>query len=92
MTGPVVTVTRDFRNRTVVTWYEDEPAWQAHDVLAEIVANKTIKADRVEDITVANRIADTWLLLIQVPDYDVSHLATHQVVRDLLEPVAGSVA
>ena len=75
-----------------MSWYESEAAWQAGDTLAVIVADRTLVAGRVEDITVANRIADTWLLLIQVPDYDVSYLATHHVVRDVLEPLAGSVA
>src|SRR5687767_12888549 len=92
VSAPIVVVTRDIRNRTVVSWYTDKSAWVTGDAFAEIVANWRITAGRVEDIDVANRIADTWLLLIQVPDYDVSYLATHHVVSDLLEPLAGSVA
>lgn len=87
MTGPIILVTRDSLGRTVVAWYEDENGCLANDPLATLVAAYRLEAGRNIPVAMANRIADTWVLLLQVPSYDMSYLATHTLCDGALVPV-----
>ena len=85
--NPIVLVTQDSCGRTCINWFEDENGYHALDPLASIVAARHIEAGRNVTLRTANQVADTWLLLLQVPAYDVSYLATHTVSDGVLEPV-----
>lgn len=77
MTSPIVLITRDSLNRTVVEWFESEDCYYTGGPLARLVAGHELQAGRHVQVSTAHDIAHAWLLLLQLPQHDVTYLATH---------------
>lgn len=81
MTSPIVLVTEDSQRRTVVEWFESEDCYYTGDPLARLVAAHELQAGRHVQVSTAHDITHAWLLLLQLPNHDVTYLATHTVAE-----------
>lgn len=94
MTSPIVLVTQDSQRRTVAEWFESEDGYYNGDPLARLVAGHELRAGRNVQVSTAQDVAHAWLLLLQLPNHDVTYLATHTIAEPgaPLEPIPGRAA
>jgi|ERR1044072_5067623 hypothetical protein len=99
MTGPVVLVTRDGQDRTVVEWFENEDGWHVGDPIAVVQFDAargawSARSGRHVRPETSLQVAATVWMLAQEPHTDVSGMATHTCSKPgaPLEPVPGRAA
>lgn len=94
MTSPIVLITQDSQRRTVVEWFESADGYCNGDPIARLVAAHELHVGRNVQVSTAHDIAHAWLLLLQLPNHDVTYLATHTRPEPgaPLEPIPGRAA